>query len=371
MTEKLQLRQSDVPAMGLREALRIAETLRDQYAKQPTKPLDVAKALELGPQGSQFKMLTGASNAYGLTEGAAKAEAISLTELGRRAVAPTVEGDDVQAMREALMTPRVIGEFLTKYDDHPLPKPEIARNVLEEMGVPPKALVRAHELIVTEAEALGLLVEIKGTRYVSHSSKAAVPTADNTVVEDASAPAGYGHATVETLAEVRSEEEETYDEDEATPVQPVAKALPETDRVFVTHGSNKDIVEQIKKILRYGKLEPVVSAQKETTAKPVPDKVMDDMRSCGAGIVHIGVEKVLRDEDDNEVRMLNPNVLIEIGAAMALYEHRFVLLVERGISLPSNLQGLYEVRYEGNTLDYDATMKLLEAFNDFHPKSDG
>lgn len=34
-------------------------------------------------------------------------------------------------------------------------------------------------------------------------------------------------------------------------------------------------------------------------------------------------------------------------------------------SLPSNLQGLYEIRYEGDRLDYEATMKLLEAFNEF------
>jgi predicted nucleotide-binding protein len=121
-------------------------------------------------------------------------------------------------------------------------------------------------------------------------------------------------------------------------VQPVAKTLPDTGRVFVTHGSNKEIVEQIKDILTFGKFEPVVSVQMESTAKPVPDKVMGDMRGCYAAIVHVGTEKVLRDEDGNEVKMLNPNVLIEIGAAMALYGRRFVLLVEKGITLPSNLR---------------------------------
>ena len=50
---------------------------------------------------------------------------------------------------------------------------------------------------------------------------------------------------------------------------------------------------------------------------------------------------------------------------MALYERRFVFLVERGVTLPSNLFGLAEVRYEGEQLDHDATMKLLEAFNNF------
>ena len=45
------------------------------------------------------------------------------------------------------------------------------------------------------------------------------------------------------------------------------------------------------------------------------------------------------------------------------------LFVEFQIPAGSNsgiyLQGLYEVRYEGEKLDYDATMKLLKAFSDF------
>ena len=136
-------------------------------------------------------------------------------------------------------------------------------------------------------------------------------------------------------------------------------------RVFVTHGKNKTIVEQLKELLAYGDLEPIVSVERESVAKPVPDKVLDDMRSCGAGIVHVHGEQRLLDAAGNEQIVLNPNVLIEIGAAMALYDRQFILLVEKGVTLPSNLQGLYEVRYEGDLLDYEATMKLLKAFNQF------
>lgn len=45
------------------------------------------------------------------------------------------------------------------------------------------------------------------------------------------------------------------------------------------------------------------------------------------------------------------NVLIEIGAAIVLYKRNFILLVEHGVVLLSNLQGLYEVRYDGGKLD--------------------
>ena len=51
---------------------------------------------------------------------------------------------------------------------------------------------------------------------------------------------------------------------------------------------------------------------------------------------------------------------------MALYPgYKFILLVEEGLKLPSNLQGLYECWYTGSELSSGATMKLLKAFNEF------
>lgn len=133
------------------------------------------------------------------------------------------------------------------------------------------------------------------------------------------------------------------------------------NRVFITHGKNKKILEQIKRTVVSVGLEPVVSIQQETAAKPVPQKVMDDMRSCGAAVIHVGTDAELTDKDGKGHRQINPNVLIEIGAAMALYRGRFILVVEEGIDLPSNLQGLYQSRYTGDGLDFEAGMKIQEA----------
>lgn len=137
------------------------------------------------------------------------------------------------------------------------------------------------------------------------------------------------------------------------------------NRVFISHGKQKAIVAQIKELLIFGKFEPVVSVEREATAIPVPEKVFEDMRSCGAGVIHVGAEGKYLDRNGTELAKLNDNVLIEIGAAMALYGKKVVLLVERGIVLPSNLQGLYRCEFEGDKLDYESTMKLLKTFSQF------
>lgn len=353
------LRQTDVPGYSLKDALRIAEALRDQYGKQPTRPLMVAKAMDMTPTSGPFRMITGASAAYEITEGAAQSSIISLTPLGRRAVAPTVEGDDMVALREAVLKPRIMREFLERYDGSKLPNNTIALNVLEEMGVPTKAAARAYNLIVENAEFVGFVEEVSGSKYINMTASI-------------SPVRGNGVQTIDELTEnnelldlLEDKEVGKSQAGAGSYIPKTANTLATNKRVFISHGKNKGIVDQLREVLNYGGFEPIVSIDKEATATPVPDKVMDDMRSCGAGIVNVGTDRTITDDKGVEHKLLNPNVLIEIGAALALYKRNFILLVEDGVELPSNLQGLYEVRYSGSTLDYPATMKLLKAFNEF------
>jgi predicted nucleotide-binding protein len=146
-------------------------------------------------------------------------------------------------------------------------------------------------------------------------------------------------------------------------VAPAVSIAPQVSRVFITHGKNTKILDQVKRVLTLGKFEAIVAQERETPAKPVPEKVMDDMRACQAAVIHVGSEGTWVDGDGKEQPHINGNVLIEIGAAMALYNRRFILLVEEGVKLPSNLQGLYECRYRGDELSLDGAMKLLEALN--------
>jgi hypothetical protein len=364
--KRVRVPQTDIPVYSLAEARRIPQALADNFSKGPATPLDVAIALDMSLAGGSFKNLTGSAVAYGLTEGAAQGKEISLTGIGRRLVAPTTEGDDDAALREAFLQPRIIGEFLRKYDGNSLPIEKIALNVLEELGLPRERTESALEVIVQGATDLGFITEHKNKKWVRLNGPLSSPSSGGVVEEDG---ASDEDDEVPGFLDTDNEPDRVQSDSVGASTQPLALPPVANDRVFITHGSNKAIVGQIKEILTFGKFEPVVSVEKESLAKPVPEKVLDDMRSCYAGIVHVGSERRLMDAEGNEHNIINQNVLIEIGAAMALYRGRFILLVERGVTLPSNLQGLYEVRYDGEKLDYDATMKLLKAFNEFREQA--
>lgn len=354
--KRVYLSQEDVPAFSLDEALRIPQAIFENFGKQPPAPIQVAAVLNLAPRGTQFTLLCGASIAYGFTTGGYNAVSITIEPLAKRILTPTVDGDDLVAKREAFMRPRVIREFVERYNKSPLPSDAIGINVLVDCGVPRERAAAVLNTFIESAENLGLTQDIKGKKYLFVDAPAAVAgngegVDKGTEAESPSRIPGLPASTILPPAKPANGQHKSLD----------AARL---KRVFITHGKNKAFVDPIKKLLQFGELEAVVAVEKQTVSEPVPDKVMNDMRSCGAAIIHVEGEMKLMDAATNEHIVLNPNVLIEIGAAMALYGDRFILLVKDGVKLPSNLQGLYCVRYTGDNLDGQVTINLLEAINE-------
>ena len=103
--------QSDIPSVSLEQALRVPVAIAENYAKSPTRPFDLAAALNMTPTSGPFRQLCGAAIGYGLTDGGPNAPLISLTALGSRIVAPLEEGEDMLAKRQAVLAPSVERKF--------------------------------------------------------------------------------------------------------------------------------------------------------------------------------------------------------------------------------------------------------------------
>ena len=352
-------KQSDFPAVTLQQAQKISSAIVDNFVGYGGSPPDIALAIEVSPTSSAWPPLAGASVAYGLTEGGWNANEIKLTDLGRKLVAPEAEGEDLAARREAILRPRLLREFFEKYRRAKFPNEVIAKNVLKSMTIPVDRIDDALEIIKANGRYAGIIRETPTGPFINLDSPGVpAPTATPTLPDQ----------SVGDLPDVISDREDAPQPAtaalSAVPTQ-TAELQKKLNRVFISHGKQKAIVAQIKELLTFGSFDPVVSVERETTAIPVPEKVFEDMRSCGAGVIHVGAEGRYLDKDGNELTKLNDNVLIEIGAAMALYGKKVILLVERGVTLPSNLQGLYRCDFEGDKLEYESTMKLLKTFSQF------
>jgi hypothetical protein len=124
----------------------------------------------LTPTASAFRMRTGASIAYGFTEGGYNAEKVALTDLGRRAVAPIEEGDDLRTMREGFLRPRTINEFLIFSADEELfdkdqnPVWKNSENVGHELGA--AAVMYDDRIIIFKEESVSLASNYESIGYI-------------------------------------------------------------------------------------------------------------------------------------------------------------------------------------------------------------
>jgi len=346
-------KQSEFPLVSLQQAQKIAAAIVDNFAGEGGSPPDVALAIGISPTSSAWPSLAGASIAYGLTAGGVNANAITITDLGKRLVAPEEEGADITARREAIMKPRLMKEFFEKYRRAKFPNEIIGANVLKAQGIPADRVENALQIIKENGKYAGVIRDTPTGPFINLDSPGVpAPAATPALPEDDQ------HDELPAVADQAAPPT-------PKPASPAATFDPKADHVFISHGKQRAIVTQIKELLEFGKFTPVVSVEREATAISVPEKVFEDMRSCAAGIIHVGGEGKYLDPDGNEHTKLNDNVLIEIGAAMALYGKKIILLVEKGVALPSNLQGLYRCEFEGDKLEYDSTMKLLKTFSQF------
>lgn len=348
--------QSKIPKHALREALTVAQAITDSFAGDPTTPHQVAMALDVSPTSSAWRSLTGAAVAYGVTKGGYGSGKISLTELGRRCTAPTEEGDDVIARGTAALTPRVPKQFFEKYNRSKFPSDQIAKNVLQhDFGVPADRVEEALKLLKDDGAFVGVIHKTKTGPFVSTDDLSPAPV---TVDSD---------TDIATRDDAGSPDKPTDDAEipgaEAKARKPPAASAGTAFKVFITHGKNKKIVDQVKDVLDLYDIDYEIAVEEESPAIPVSQKVLTAMRKCQAGVMIVSADNDAAAESGT----INNNVLIEIGAAFVLYDQQVVLLWDKQLRVPSNLQGLYRCEFEGSQLSFAVGTKLAKAVKGFRP----
>ena len=307
--KRSRISQADIPAISLDKALRVPRAIADNYASHPTRPIGVASALDVQPSSGGFRAECGAAIGYGLTEGGSNAPEISLTTLGKRIVTPTEVDDDTVALRDAALKPTVANQFYTKYDGSPLPPKNIAQNVLATFAVPADRTSDVYDLLIENARYVGLLKKIKDKEYIDIGGPL-----NGSSEAPAAAPAA-APATDESGLFVDGEEE-SVDEIQGNPPPPPADPAPtHKNAIFVGHGGNRKPMEQLIKILNEYGIPHKEAVDEANRARPIPQKVAETMRECGAAILVFTADKEYFDKDGAPIWRPSENVSHELGAA--------------------------------------------------------
>ena len=334
-------KQRPFPRNNILDALKFAQTIRDQNNGAPMKRIFIADHLKTKPESSKFRFLVSSSFQYGLTKGSYVSEYISLTPLGE-SITKAEGTEKTPFLQEAIQKVMVFQKFYQRYRDAKLPTEEYAKKLLkDEFGVPAEHVEECFNLIVTNGKVSGIIKEVAGASRVVFETAPISALEEKTTEEDS---------------------EEEAEEEAETKVEPPKEEI-KKNRVFISHSKNQKILDQIKQILDFGQFEYIVAEETETTAIPIPDKIFGSMRDCDCAIINVSADESEKRADGTYG--INPNVLIEIGGAFLKYNKKVILLVDKKIKLPSNLQGLYRSEYEGEELTFSTAMKLQKALTDF------
>lgn len=237
----------------------------------------------------------------------------------------------------------------------------------EELGSDNETTIKKQVVCLFKiAEAAGI-----GSYTLGRGGKSTRIQVDQDKLGQLIAEKGLAAKSEESIDDQESDEEEKQVEEQEESTEEITEPVEtkdgqkekQEDKVFISHGKNKEIVDQIKMMLEFADLEYEIATEEETTAIPVPEKVMSSMRNCNAAVICVTADEDSKTE--NGEYFVNQNVLIEIGAAFVLYDKRVVLVWDERLPVPSNLQGLYRSEFEGNELSWSSGMKLMNAIKNF------
>lgn len=143
----------------------------------------------------------------------------------------------------------------------------------------------------------------------------------------------------EELRENRTGRERT----QKSPAKAQRTLKPINKKVFIVHGQNKGVREEVARYVENLDLEAIVLEEKPNEGRTVIEK-FEDYSEVGFAIVLLtGDDQGGRKGQSHESQSLRArqNVILELGFFLAKIERRHVCaLYEKGVELPSNYQGV-------------------------------
>ena len=167
-----------LPRRTLRDCVAIAEALHKTYAGKSASWDEISDTLSIGKKTNATKYLFWSAQAYGLINKEV-ANQYTLSETGRKIVAPTYDVEDKEAIRKAIVTPTILSKFFSDYAGHPLPGAAHLPNVLEtRYGIPRDRIDEATNVILDNARHAGILHDRPdGSQSIDLALPSQVPSA--------------------------------------------------------------------------------------------------------------------------------------------------------------------------------------------------
>ncbi len=300
-TEKRPRRNRPFPTFKLEDVLKIAGTIHRVNSGLPMDRELLAAAMRTTTSSSGFRMRLTSSAKYGLTDGGYRDDRISLTDLGRAAVAPAGADEMRLAYRTAATTPEVFRRFYSMLAGKSLPEDVYARNILtRDLSVHPELTAECLDVLVANGRFADLVRVNDGTTFVVPGATSIADGKRSEVVADNAVQA------------------------KKSPRQSSAPVEGFRPRVFVGVAGESDVGDALRDSLtRFGVEVEYWTGPVGGPAVFLPSEVSEAMEGCAAGVV---IEGSADDGTPGATDAVTKSTWLLVGAATAKYGPNVVLI---------------------------------------------
>jgi len=131
--------------------------------------------------------------------------------------------------------------------------------------------------------------------------------------------------------------------------QKAATEMEINNNIFIVHGRNNDIKAQVANFLLKLKINPIILHEQMNKGQTIIEK-FEGCSNVQAAIVLFTSDDVGRLKEDSELEdRARQNVVFEAGFFIGkLGRKRTIILIERGLKMPSDLDGLVHTEIDSN-----------------------
>lgn len=152
---------------------------------------------------------------------------------------------------------------------------------------------------------------------------------------------------------------------ESTPITELGTqktSILESPKAFIAHGGRSGVLDKLREFIQALGIDPLIVELLPTRGMSVDDKVNKYIKDADCGIVLATKGGIIDIKSEKQHPRLN--VIDEFERLRAAFPEKTILLVERGVDLPSNISGLTHEPFVGQSMDraFSAIARELVAF---------
>lgn len=177
-------------------------------------------------------------------------------------------------------------------------------------------------------------------------------------LEDEGRRLSAGVPAGEVEADARPERPRPFGDEDVRPT-----AAGEALRIFISAGAGSQLAGQVETTLALAGNECEVFARGDAETLIPTETEARAMRGCDAAVIVVSSEDCRRNESGEFD--IKQELLVQIVAAVILYDGRVALLWESGLSVPPSLAGLRRFAFENDVLTWEVGIGLLKVAKEF------